>query len=129
VDRVERTQVSGTDQLRSDQVLSRRLSFVPMTTREERTLFDEACALLHYAGSCRRVGRLLRLGIVSRGQWVGGIVLGSTFPNLRPRDDAFGLTRWVIDWKGRGLASPWASENDQYWRRLVSVAARTRNRG
>jgi hypothetical protein len=119
-------QIAGSDLIRDEWVLPRRLALVPVTSREGKSIFDTACDQIHYAGACHRVGRRMRLAVVSRGRWVGGIVLGSTFPNIRPRDDAFRLTRWVVDWQERGLVSPWASENDQYWRRLQQVVNQAR---
>jgi len=103
----------------------RSLSFHPVD-EEMKQVFDSACELLHYAGACRRVGRLMRLAIVEKGRWVGGIVLGSPFPNLRARDDAFGLTKHVLDWRRRGLISPWARENRAYWRRLQLIVNQAR---
>jgi hypothetical protein len=122
----EELRAQGTDLLRSEWLLPRRLALVPVTAMDARYTFDEACEQIHYAGACRRVGRRMRLAVVDRGRWVGGIVLGSTFPNLRPRDDAFDLTRWVVDWQVRGLISPWASENTQYWRRLQQIVNQAR---
>jgi hypothetical protein len=123
---LEDLQSQGTDLIRSGWRLPRRVALVPLTSADERQAFDQACHLIHYAGACRRVGRLMRLAVMDKGHWVGGIVLGSTFPNLRPRDDAFGLTRWVVDWQARGLISPWASENSQYWGRLQQVVNQAR---
>ena len=116
----------GTDLLREEWLLPRRLALVPISGWETKRAFDDACEIVHYAGACHRVGRRMRLAVVDKGRWVGGIVLGSTFPNLRSRDDAFGLTRWVVDWHERGLVSPWASENYQYWRRLQQVVNQAR---
>lgn len=103
----------------------KRMTLIP-AGEPMRAIFDQACGLLHYAGPCKRVGRLMRLCIVERGEWVGGIVLGSPFPNLRPRDDAFGLTRHVLNWRERGLVSPWASENRDYWDRLQLIVNQAR---
>lgn len=119
-------QTAGTEYLRSEWKLPRRLALVPVESRSAKRVFDTACQQLHYAGACRRVGRRMRLAVVCRGRWVGGIMLGSTFPNLRPRDDAFGLTKWVVSWQERGLVSPWAAENHEYWRRLQQVVNQAR---
>lgn len=119
-------QVEGTEYLRAECRLPRKLALVPVASQQAKQAFDSACAQLHYAGACRRVGRRMRLAVVHDGRWVGGIMLGSTFPNLRPRDDAFDLTKWVVSWRDRGLVSPWASENDQYWRRLQQVVNQAR---
>ena len=103
----------------------KRLSLIPVSGQMRR-VFDEACGMLHYAGACRRVGRLMRLSVVEGGEWVGGIVLGSPFPNLRPRDDAFDLTRHALNWRERGLVSPWARENRDYWSRLQLIVNQAR---
>jgi hypothetical protein len=105
----------------------RSLTLVPIGDHAMKHTFDEACELLHYAGACRRVGRLLRLAVVKERDWVGGLVLGSPFPNLRPRDDAFGLTKHVQNWRDRGLANPWSAENEAYWHRLQQVANHARS--
>jgi hypothetical protein len=119
-------QAEGTELIREEWRLPKRLALVPVEHADARRVFDEACDHIHYAGACRRVGRLMRLAVMDRGRWVGGVALGSTFPNLRPRDDAFGLTRWVHDWQERDLVSPWASENVQYWSRLQQVVNQAR---
>jgi hypothetical protein len=119
-------QTAGTALLASGRRLPRRLTLVPVEDKRLRHLFDAACNEIHYAGVCRRVGRLLRLAIVSDAQWTGGIVLGSTFPNIRARDDAFGLTRFISGWQDRGLISPWASENTDYWSRLQAIVNHAR---
>lgn len=68
----------------------------------------------------------MRLTITFEGQWAGGMVLGSTFPNIRPRDEAFGLTKYVEGWKEKGLVSPWARENRDYWDRLQLIVNHAR---
>lgn len=68
----------------------------------------------------------MRLAVIENGEWMGGIVLGSPFPNLRPRDDAFGLTKYVRDWKDRGLDNPWVRENHLYWSKLQLVVNQAR---
>ena len=123
---LEAIRLKGTQLLHDQLSLPRRLSLVPVESNEARLLFDDACEKIHYAGACRRVGRRFRLAIISKGEWVGGFVLGSPFPNLRARDDAFGLTRWVLNWEQRRLASPWASENEEYWRRLQQIVNHAR---
>ena len=102
------------------------LTLVSLDPPDLKRIFDAACEEIHYAGACHRVGRLARLAIVGDGQWLGGVVLGSPFPNIRPRDDAFGLTPLVTDWSQRGLISPWASENRQYWDRLQLIVNHAR---
>jgi hypothetical protein len=91
-----------------------------------RGAFDEALDEVHYAGACSRVGRCMRLLIVENGQWAGGIVLGSTFPNIDVRDEALGLKRHVRNHHLRGLRSPWARENVPYWSRLQLVVNHAR---
>jgi hypothetical protein len=95
--------------------------FVEITDASWRRLFDRALDEIHYAGSCQRVGRCMRLAIIENGDWVGGIVLGSTFPNIRVRDKALGLRQYIEDWKERGLKSPWARENTAYWSALQKI--------
>jgi hypothetical protein len=102
------------------------LHFVPVASRELRDIFDQACDEIHYAGACRRVGRCLRLALIYRGQWAGGTVLGSPFPNVGARDVAFGLTKYTVGYRERGLISPWASENRDYWDRLQHIVNHAR---
>lgn len=116
----------GTFILRRSSLSRESMQFVRVEDRQLRVLFDLACDQLHYAGSCQRVGRCMRLAILVDGQWAGGIVLGSTFPNIRCRDDAFGLTKHVSDWKVRGLPNPWARENDLYWQNLQRIVNHAR---
>ena len=91
-----------------------------------RIAFDSALDLTHYAGACRRVGRCMRLLILKEGQWAGGIVLGSTFPNIGDRDEALGLKDFIRNHHLKGLRSPWASENTDYWTRLQKVVNHAR---
>src|SRR5438067_13823761 len=91
------------------------LGFVEVCDREWRKLFDEALDLVHYSHSCQRVGRCMRLAIIEDGQWVGGIVLGSTFPNILVRDKDVGLRKFVTNYKKRGLKNPWTRDNKLYW--------------
>ena len=104
----------------------RKMYFVEVTNPEWRRLFDEALDLLHYAGACQRVGRCMRLAIIHERQWVGGIVLGSTFPNIDVRDRALGLKKFVKGFKSRGLGNPWARENQLYWKALQRVVNHAR---
>lgn len=89
-------------------------------------LFDEALDNIHYAGSCKRVGRCMRLAIIKNKTWVGGIGLGSTFPNIDARDRFLGLKKYLHNFKERGLKSPWARENSAYWTRLQRIVNHTR---
>lgn len=102
------------------------LTFMELRDKGMRRLFDEACDLIHYAGSCRRVGRCMRLALVVDGLWAGGTVLGSPFPNIGARDEAFGLTQYTRGFQQRGLISPWASENRAYWDRLQLIVNHAR---
>ena len=106
--------------------LTQALRFHEAASSALKGLFDGACEQLHYAGSCHRVGRLMRLAAMENGEWVGGIVLGSPFPNVRVRDDAFGLTPFVTNLASRGLANAWGRENQDYWQRLQLVANQAR---
>lgn len=107
--------------------LRRRKSyFVEITNPEWRRLFDEALDLLHYAGACQRVGRCMRLAIIHEQQWVGGMVLGSTFPNIDVRDRALGLKKFVESYKARRLKNPWARENRLYWQALQRIVNHAR---
>lgn len=123
---VEEIRLAGNNLLRWQGLTTERLGFVVIESPEMRRIFDQALQEIHYSGACRRVGRLMRLAVLKDGEWVGGVVLGSTFPNIRPRDDAFGLTKFVKDWKERGLVSPWARENKEYWDRLQGIVNHAR---
>lgn len=94
--------------------------------RTQRRAFDTAMTELHYAGRCQRVGRCMRLLIVDGATWVGGMVLGSTFPNIECRDEALDLKRHVRGTEERGLRSPWCSENRDYWKALQGVVNHAR---
>jgi len=119
-------QAAGTQLLSGESFSERSLQFVVVETRQMRSLFDQAADEIHYAGSCQRVGRCMRLAIVYKREWAGGVVLGSTFPNIKPRDDAFGLSSFVRGWKERGLISPWARENREYWQGLQLIVNHAR---
>jgi hypothetical protein len=101
--------------------LPARLRFHPVLGNDLKRCFDSACQELHYAGACHRVGRLLRLVAMLDREWVGGIVLGSPFPNIRPRDDAFGISRFTRGLAQRGLSNAWGTENRDYWDRLQLI--------
>lgn len=107
-------------------VARRKLVLVQVGDPEFRRLFDRALDVIHYAGSCQRVGRCLRLAIVSDGLWAGGIVLGSTFPNIDSRDRFLGLKKYIVGFRNRGLRSPWARENRPYWTKLQRVVNHAR---
>ncbi len=117
--------VSSVSGLRRD-----RLCLAPLPTGRKfqsvRCAFDSALERVHYAGACARVGRCMRLFVVDRGVWVGGIVLGSTFPNVGVRDEALDLKRWVRGCHARGLHSPWSRHNLGYWNRLQRVVNHAR---
>jgi len=104
----------------------REIRLIEVLDKPLRRLFDEALDLIHYAGSCQRVGRCMRLAIVYRNSWAGGIVLGSTFPNIDVRDRYVGLKPFVMDCKTRGLKSPWVRENRAYWNRLQRIVNHAR---
>ncbi len=123
---VDELQRYGTALLHRGRSRSWCLSLIQVDDKPLKRLFDLACDELHYAKSCQRVGRCMRLAIALDGHWAGGIVLGSPFPNIRCRDDAFGLTRFVKDWKERELPSPWARENELYWRGLQRIVNHAR---
>jgi len=111
-------------------VRTNRMTLIPIPLgrqhRIPRDAFDAALARVHYAGSCGRVGRCMRLLIVDERAWVGGIVLGSTFPNIDVRDRALNLKRWCNDTRQRGIRNPWARENLEYWRRLQRIVNHAR---
>lgn len=94
--------------------------------RALRSCFDAALDQLHYAKSCQRVGRCMRLAIMLRSSWVGGIVLGSTFPNVDVRDRALGLKVFVNGFRKRGLRNAWCAENSEYWSALQTVVNHAR---
>lgn len=91
-----------------------------------KRIFDDALENIHYAGSCQRVGRCMRLAVINRKNWVGGIVLGSPFPNIDARDKYLGLKRFVVNFKERGLKNPWSRENNDYWNRLQRIVNHAR---
>jgi len=102
------------------------LHFMPIEDVSARHVFDQALDEVHYAGSCQRVGRCVRLAVTNGREWIGGVVLGSTFPNIAPRDDAFGLTKFIHNTRRRGLISPFASENKLYWSNLQKIVNHAR---
>lgn len=104
----------------------RTVDFKVIQGAELRQLFDDALDLVHYAKSCQRVGRCMRLAIVSEENWVGGIVLGSTFPNIATRDQALGLKKYVIGFQSRGLRNPWSRTNTLYWQALQTIVNHAR---
>ena len=102
------------------------VSFIEVQHREMRRLFDRALDLTHYAKSCQRVGRCMRLAIIYDTRWVGGVVLGSTFPNVDVRDRALGLKVHVSGFASRGLRNPWSAKNLGYWHCLQSIVNHAR---
>jgi hypothetical protein len=102
------------------------LRLIPIDDPQLRRVFDRACEEIHYAGACQRVGRCMRLAIMRQSDWAGGIVLGSTFPNILVRDEALDLRRHVEGYRERGLVSPWASENRAYWSHLQRIVNHAR---
>lgn len=100
--------------------------FVVVDDPELRHYFDRALDLTHYAKSCQRVGRCMRLAIISEGQWVGGVVLGSPFPNVSVRDEALGLKEFVRGYASRGLRNAWCKENREYWQALQTIVNHAR---
>jgi GNAT superfamily N-acetyltransferase len=104
----------------------RELRLVEVLNNDFRGLFDEALDLIHYAGSCQRVGRCMRLAIINNQCWAGGIVLGSTFPNIDARDRYVGLKPFVTNCKLRGLKNPWSRDNREYWTRLQRIVNHAR---
>jgi GNAT superfamily N-acetyltransferase len=103
-----------------------RLHFVPVTDRRTRAVFDVSLDLIHYAGRCQRVGRCLRLCAYEGRVWVGGVVLGSTFPNIDVRDESLGLKNFVRGSALRGIPHPWHSRNREYWTALQYVVNHAR---
>lgn len=118
---VQEIEKAGEELLQSRDLPDSPFCFVEIRDSKWRALFNQALDKIHYAGSCQRVGRCMRLAVLEEGQWVGGIVLGSTFPNILVRDKALGLRQYVEDYKERGLSSPWASENTLYWEALQKI--------
>lgn len=107
-------------------LMNPRLKFAEVANSLWLRLFDHALKLTHYSGSCQRVGRCMRLAVIEDNQWVGGIVLGSTFPNILVRDEIVGLRKFVSNYKERGLSSPWSRENKLYWTNLQKVVNHAR---
>jgi GNAT superfamily N-acetyltransferase len=128
VNAIRRAQERGQRALQANYAVPRLagLGFTIVEDQELRSNFDYALDRTHYAGACQRVGRCMRLAITLKGEWVGGIVLGSTFPNIEVRDEALGLKRFVRDYQARGLRSPWCRENKKYWRALQSIVNHAR---
>ncbi len=91
-----------------------------------RYFFDDALNRLHYAKACQRVGRCMRLAVMMNNSWIGGIVLGSPFPNIFVRDEALGLRKFVNDYKARNLKNPWVRENFLYWKSLQTIVNHAR---
>ena len=122
------TQRSGQAVLENAYRLPQRnnVYFVPIDDSELRRHFDFALDKTHYAKSCQRVGRCMRLAIVSQRQWVGGVVLGSTFPNVGVRDEALGLKEFVRGFASRGLRNAWCRENREYWNALQTIVNHAR---
>ena len=112
---------AGKQLLESRDLPDRPFCFVEIKDSQWLSLFDRALDEIHYAGSCQRVGRCMRLAVLEEDQWVGGIVLGSTFPNISARDEAFGLRQYLVGYKKRGLKSAWARENTPYWKTLQKI--------
>ncbi len=104
----------------------KRLRFIVVEDLKARRLFDRVLDDIHYAGACQRVGRCMRLAVTNGRDWLGGIVLGSTFPNIAVRDEAFGLSQHIRNTKARGLISPFAAENRDYWDRLQKIVNHAR---
>ncbi len=104
----------------------RTLRFVEVRDPTLRHFFDKSLDLTHYAKSCQRVGRWMRLAILHGNHWVGGIVLGSTFPNVGVRDQALGMKIFVNGFASRGLKNPWSGKNHPYWECLQTVVNHAR---
>jgi len=102
------------------------LHLLEIQKRPLRLFFDAALDKLHSSGSCQRVGRIMRLVLLLDGQWVGGVVLGSTFPNILVRDRELDLRQFITDYKDRGLSSPWCRENKPYWEALQTIVNHAR---
>ena len=99
---------------------------VEVKTSSNRRLFDDALNKLHYSGACQRVGRCMRLMVIMNNTWIGGIVLGSPFPNILVRDEALGLRVFITDYKDRNLSNPWSSRNVPYWKSLQKIVNHAR---
>jgi hypothetical protein len=119
-------QISGTKLLGPSLKTSDDLFLLEVTDERLRKLFDDALDIIHYSKSCKRVGRCMRLAITCDKQWVGGIVLGSPFPNILVRDEAIGLRKYVTNYKLRGLKNPWSRDNVDYWTKLQQVVNHAR---
>jgi hypothetical protein len=68
----------------------------------------------------------MRLAILANGSWAGGIVLGSTFPNIDVRDEILGFKPFVRNLRARGLKNPWSRDNVEYWTALQTVVNHAR---
>jgi GNAT superfamily N-acetyltransferase len=120
--------VRGESSLFSHGLPSRRdePTFIEIRDPAVREFFDLALRQVHYAGSCQRVGRCMRLAVILQGRWVGGVVLGSTFPNINVRDEVLGMKVYVRGFAARGLKNPWSSRNKQYWDALQTIVNHAR---
>jgi hypothetical protein len=103
-----------------------KLQLVEVRDAFLRSMFDEALDLTHYAKSCQRVGRCMRLAVIWDNHWSGGIVLGSTFPNVGVRDQALGMKIFVGGYAARGLKNPWSGKNHSYWDCLQTIVNHAR---
>jgi hypothetical protein len=113
--------------LEANYTLREELSFIETNDAFLKKLFDQALDILHYAKSVQRVGRCMRLAVIRDKNWVGGITLGSTFPNIFVRDEALGLRKFVENYKERGLKNPWVKENYLYWHALQTLVNHARS--
>jgi GNAT superfamily N-acetyltransferase len=107
-------------------MFGREIAFTEIADSTLRHLFDRSLDEVHYAGSCQRVGRCMRLAVTLAGSWVGGVVLGSTFPNIDVRDEILGMKRFVRGYASRGLKSPWSRANRDYWDALQTIVNHAR---
>lgn len=123
---VQKIEQTANQLLKEYEMPNGSMCFVEVTDPQWRRLFDQALDEIHYAGSCKRVGRCMRLAIIEEKEWVGGIVLGSTFPNILVRDEAVGLRKFVTDYKSRGLSNPWSGKNRLYWDNLQKIVNHAR---
>lgn len=123
---VSKLRAKGEQALQGNPACRKQLWLTVVEDRALRACFDAALDRLHYAKSCQRVGRCMRLAVMSGSSWVGGIVLGSTFPNVDARDRALGLKIFVNGFHERGLTNAWCADNKEYWSALQSVVNHAR---
>jgi hypothetical protein len=90
------------------------LHFRLCTKRKTGKKFTEALQQLHYAGSCKSVGRFLRLMLLDDSRWVGGLIIRNALPIVQCRDEFFGINQFRKSGRIPKSGSP-------YWDKLNRI--------